>query len=100
MLELQYMEDSEGNELRIMDEIAPRWDQVAIALEVDERFIKILARDCSQNALQACHRMLAHWIDSQSQVNWGFMVDALRRADYKVLAKQVQEARKIAIGTV
>lgn len=101
MLELQMMLDADSNEMRIVDEIAPRWDQVAIALEVDQLVINILTRNFPQNAQQACYKMLWQWLDCQaSQVSWGFLIDALCRADYKVLAKRIEAAKKITIGMV
>ena len=100
MLKLQSMRDVNFEEIRIMDEIAPRWDQVAIALEVDQLQINIITVDCANDALKACHRMLSCWIDSQKDVNWGFLVDALCRADMKVLAERVKGIKNIEIATV
>ena len=100
LLELQSMRDVDFTEIRIMDEIAPRWDQVAIALEVDQLQINIISKDCAHDAQTACRRMLSWWIDSRKKVNWGFLVDALCRADLKVLAERVKGIKKIKIETV
>ena len=91
------MLDADSNEIRIIDEIAPCWGQVAIALEVDELYIKILKRDFSNNARLACYRMLLYWRDSQRIVSWGFLIDALSRADYKLLAKRIEAAKGIVM---
>ena len=100
MLDLQMMEDAHGGMIRIIDEIAWRWDQVAIALEVDQFYINILTRDYPQNSQQACYKMLHYWRENASQVSWGFLVDALRRAEYNALAERIEEVKEIKIKSV
>lgn len=92
------MFDKNSEEIRIIDTIAYKWDQVAVALNVDQPTINILSRNYRQDAWQACFEMVGEWVDSRCNVTWDFLADALCSADFKVLAKKITDWRRTRIN--
>ena len=83
-----------NEEIRIMDHVAHEWDCVATALGLNRDYINTMLRDHARHAKHACYSMFSKWIDSSMEVSWPHLIDALNRADFKVLAKQVIEKCK------
>ena len=95
MFELQSMSDPELEEIRIMDEIASGWEQVAFALKIDEEVIESLRKE-EYDVKSACSQMFSRWISSHgTEVTWEVLTDALHRADYKDLAEKVKKFKKL-----
>lgn len=85
------MRDGNFKEIRTIDEIASGWDQVAIALNVENYTIQNLTRNHPMCA-QACTNMFMKWVDSphHDHVTWERLVVALCRADFKDLAERIR----------
>lgn len=98
MLKLQSMRDKNFREIRTIDEVASSWVQVAVALEMDQHTINNLRCDYAREAVNACYWMFVAWINSpSSNITWECLIDALDRADYKVLATRIDSSRKLHV---
>ena len=94
MLELQFMLGvGSEKEIRVIDHVAHNWEYVAIALGLHQDTINTLSRDHAGNAKQACCNMFSKWIDSCMEISWPHLIDALHRADFKALAKQIEHSK-------
>lgn len=93
MLQLQSMRDKNNKEIRTINYTASRWYHVAVALDFEQCTIGILERNHAGDALQGCYNMFATWVDSRINVTWEVLVDALRRAEFDVLAHNIEAAK-------
>jgi hypothetical protein len=60
--ELQLLKLPNGTELRIMKEVAPEWDDVAVALGFDGARIKAIKMDAHFEQREACLEMFTEWL--------------------------------------
>ena len=81
-----------GEQLRIIYEVSPYWEQVGLALSLDSTFIKILQRNHPCNALSACTEMFQNLVDERKCSTWKELIDGLSRVDMKKLAKDIESA--------
>ena len=97
--QLQVMSDHSGEELRIRDEVAAQWEDLAIALGFEGCNIKCIKRDHSQNARAACQLMLLEWLNGERNlrkpVTWGTLIQSLVDADFKSTAERIAIALQI-----
>ncbi len=91
------MVDEHLQEIRVIETVASRWEYMAVALDMNQSTINTLSRDFAGNALGASLYMFSRWIDSCTNVTWELLVDALNRADYKVLADKIEQSKKVNV---
>ena len=60
--ELQLLKFSDGSELRIIDTVAPKWKQVAIALGFDGPKIETIEMSAHYQTEDACLKMFIDWL--------------------------------------
>ena len=92
---LQSMRDKDDKEIRTIDETAPEWNHVAVALDFAPHTTALLEKNNPGNALQACYNMFATWVDRCIDVTWDALVGALRRAEFRVLAQRIEAAKML-----
>lgn len=90
LLQLQSLQDENGFEVRVIQEIASEWYEVAVALGIKSSAINIISTDCRGHCVRGCTKMMSDWIDSQQEVTWEHLIDALHRAGYDALAKDIK----------
>ena len=92
MLQLLSFRDENGYEVRVIDEIASNWQEVAVALGIKNSTIKIIATDSMGNCRGGCIKMMATWVDSGNDVSWAHLIEALVMADseYNALAEDIR----------
>jgi hypothetical protein len=95
MLQLQSMRGRDGIEIRTIDNTASEWEHVAVALGFEPCTISILKKDNASNSLDGCYNMFATWVNRRHGVTWEALVDALRRADFEVLAHKIEAAKVV-----
>lgn len=87
---LSMRDESSEREVRIIEEVASEWDNVAIGLELKPCTIKTISTDYAGQSVKACKAMMMEWVDSEREVSWDFLMRALDYAGFKVLVKEVK----------
>ena len=91
IFELQLLKSTEfdGNEIRIMEAVAPKWKQVAIALGFNEARIEIIEMGSCYQPEDACLKMFSLWLAGGHNLkspSWEVLIHSLRAANLTELA--------------
>ena len=87
--ELQLLKLPNGTELRIIKEVAPEWDEVAVALGFDGARIKTLKMGAHYQPREACRDMFTEWLDGGHDLQpptWDVLIQSLRAANLMEIA--------------
>ena len=87
--QLQLLKFPDGTELRIMDKVAPKWDEVAIALGFDGAQIETIEIGAYYQPRNACRKMFTGWLAGGHDLKpptWDVLVQSLRAAKLTELA--------------
>ena len=79
--ELQLLKFPDGNELRIMDTVAPKWKEVAIALGFDGPKIETIEMGAHYQPGDACLKMFIDWFFSGHDLAWDSLIESLKAAN-------------------
>ena len=81
--QLQLLKFPDGTELRIMEKVAPKWEEVAIALGFDGARIETIEIGAYCKPRIACRKMFIDWLSGGHDLKrptWGSLVQSLRAA--------------------
>ena len=82
--ELQQLEAADGRTVRIIEEVAEKWKEVAIALRFGSHEMKNLEGDVQHISEYACQEMLIKWLDIREDlrrpITWTTLIQCLREA--------------------
>ena len=80
--------------IRVMDTVAGRWRDLAIALSFDEAALDVFHSDSFGCSEKACFKMLQRWIrgGAAMPVCWGVLLQALRAGNFISLAHELSKA--------
>ena len=83
-----------GGQVRVMDEIAHRWSQVALALGFEHYAISTIRQASFLQPLEGCRMMLGQWLEGgkRSLVTWETLRQALIVTNFVKLADQLGDA--------
>ena len=79
MRDLQLLERADGRKIRVIERVAPNWQDLAIALGFDHYRIRIIDEDCRGRVEEACRTMFMRWLDEEL-CTWDMLIKCLRRA--------------------
>ena len=82
--ELQLLKLPNGTELRILREVAPEWDEVAVALGFDGARIKTIKMGAHYQPKDACREMFTKWLDGGRDLQpptWNVLIQSLNAAN-------------------
>ena len=95
---LQQLEELTGCDskiVRIINGVASKWEELAIALGFDAPAIDCIRRDFSSDCKEACSQMLQKWIKMEytacKPVTWTVLIQCLQDAEFSSLAKDLNE---------
>ena len=95
---LQQLEELTGcgsKTIRIINSVASKWEELAIALDFDAPAIDCIRRDFSSDCREACSQMLQKWIKMEynvcKPVTWTILIQCLQDAEFSTLAKDLNE---------
>ncbi len=96
MRHLQCLRSRGGRVVKPIESIAFRWDEVAIALDIDWCVIKYIRTDAHFQAVPACLEMLHKWLDGEGcqPATWMRFMEALIDAGFTNLAEDLEEVLK------
>ena len=82
--------------MRIVETIAYRWQDVALALRFGGSVIASIKESTFSNVEEGCRRMLDRWLEGQfhEPVTWERLVEALQEANFMELAESLNLHRK------
>ena len=83
LYELQLLKFLDGNEVRIMEKAAPKWDEVAIALGFDGARIEAIEMGTHYQPGNACRKMFTGWLAGGHDLKpptWDVLIQSLRAA--------------------
>ena len=82
--ELQQLEAVDGRTVRVIEEVADKWKEVAIALRFGIHEMKNLEGDVQYVSEYACQEMFIKWLDIREDlrrpVTWTTLIQCLREA--------------------
>lgn len=82
--------------VRVIDAVAPKWEELAIALGFKPYTIQTIQRDHVQDARAACQRMLSMWLEEKEEnlcrpATWLTLVQCLIDAEFSTLAQDLED---------
>ena len=87
--------DHDSKTVRIINCVASKWEELAIALGFDAPAIDCIRRDFSSDCKEACSQMLQKWIKMEYSVckpaTWTVLIQCLQDAEFSTLAKDLSE---------
>ena len=90
------MEGRGQRKVKVIESIESQWEEVAVALGVEEDMIDTIKSTHSQNHLEACRAMLATWLESNAdKVSWPTFIQGLIDAGLPDLADNLDEILKL-----
>ena len=80
--------------IRIIDRVAAKWEEVAIALGFGAPAIDRIKRDNTSDCKAACASTFQKWLDMEcadigESVSWRTLIQALQDAEFSCLADEV-----------
>jgi hypothetical protein len=100
--ELQLLKLPNGTELRIMKEVAPEWDEVAVALGFDGARIKTIKMGAHYQPREACLEMFTEWLDGGHDLQpptWNVLIQSLIAANLSGIADLLSRTIEIVSFT-
>ena len=87
--QLQLLKFPDGTELRIMEKVAPKWDEVAIALGFDGTRIETMEIGAHYQPRNACRKMFNCWLAGSHDLKsptWDVLIQSLSAAKLTEIA--------------
>ena len=92
--ELQHLQATDGRTVRVIEEVAKKWKEVAIALRFGSHEIKSLESDAQHISEHACREMFIKWLnireDLRRPLTWTTLIQCLREAKLVETAKKLE----------
>lgn len=88
---LEYLVAKGGRVLKIVTEVAGRWEKMARSLNFTEGEIEIIQRNHPGDVESACSDVFKRWLERKHRhpVTWQTVVECLREVDLNVVAKDL-----------
>ena len=96
MGELQLLHGKEDRKLRIVDTIASKWEELAIALGFDENVIAYVSKDYAHDSKGATLKILGMWLgeeydDLKGPISWSTLLECLIEIGFSTISDEVRE---------
>jgi hypothetical protein len=84
--------------VRVIDKVAPNWEELAIALGFEHYTIKTVQRNYKSDAREACRHILSMWLEQAEEENlvrpvtWDTLIQCLVTAELSCLAEELKES--------
>ena len=92
--QLQHLKGPTGKAVRIIEVVAPKWEEVAIGLGYRGHVTKTIEKTAHNQPIKASRSMLLQWLDGHKYlrwpVTWATLIEVLRdEADLATLVENV-----------
>ena len=85
----------EGRTVKVIEEVAAKWEQLASALEFSSAVVRTVRRDNNQDCAAACEEVLRRWVGgaegTRQPVSWTTLIECLRDCDFITLARDLED---------
>ena len=91
--QLHELQGKDGKTVRIIDTVAPEWEELAIAMGFPAHMISTIRRDNLRDAKGATLQVLTLWLKGSSSVSvsWAVLLGCLQQADFSNITLDLQE---------
>ena len=91
--QLHELQGKDGKTMRIIDTVAPEWEELAMAMGFPAHVIGTIRRNNLRDAKGATLQILTLWLEGKSSVpvSWESLVDCLYQADFSTVSLDIQE---------
>ena len=91
--QLHELQGKDGKSIRIIDTVAPEWEELAMAMGFPAHVISTIWRNNIRDAKGATLQILTLWLEGKSSVpvSWESLVDCLYQADFSTVSLDIQE---------
>ena len=91
--QLHELQGKDGKSIRIIDTVAPEWEELAMAMGFPAHVIGTIRRNNIRDAKGATLQILTLWLEGKSSVpvSWESLVDCLYQADFSTVSLDIQE---------
>ena len=89
---LEYISNGKKVQLRLIYEISPHWQSVALTLDFSIARIAITEKTHVWNPVEAATDMLTQWMAKDPQHCWAKLINALREVELHVVANDLEQA--------
>ena len=86
-----------GVTVQVINHVAPKWEELAIALGFKHYTIMTVKRDYKSDAREACRQILSMWLKEAEEtlvrpVTWDTLIQCLTNAEFSCLAEELKES--------
>ena len=95
LAQLRRLKTSRGPDIRIIDQVAPKWDTLAIEMDFDQKGDTLAAiRKDFSSVLDCCTETFRLWLDGKGNrqpATWSTLLEILDDCDLGNLAQDIQK---------
>ena len=93
---LQLLKGHNGRRLKVIEEVAPRWEELASALQFDHLVILQVKADYLHREVAACRHIFTMWLEEErdhlrSPVTWETFIQCLTDAEFSHISVELEE---------
>ena len=94
--QLQLLRGHDGRTVKVINEVSPRWEELAITLQFSSSVISYIKTDYPHSGTSACCCIFTTWLDEEQDhlpepVTWATLIQCLTDADFSALAQDIEE---------
>ena len=91
--QLHELQGKDGKTMRIIDTVAPEWEELAMAMGFPALVIGTIRRNNLRDAKGATLQILTLWLEGKSSVpvSWESLVECLHQAEFSNVSLDIQE---------
>ena len=84
--------EANGRQVRLIEKVAGRWEEVATRLHFEPNDISIIKRDCFHQSVECCRNVFTQWLDGKGRkpVTWGVVIKALSEAGFSEVVNDLR----------
>ena len=93
---LEVIQGHGGRKIKVIDSVGSQWEELAKALEMEQKDIDMIKATHGDNDQEACHAMLATWLEGNNgEVSWIVFIQALIDAGLPDLADSLKDVLQL-----
>ena len=99
LCELQMLEFSDGNKVRIMESVAPQWKQMAVALGFSVARIKSIEKGEHYKPDDASFEIFSCWLEGEHDLKpstWDVLIQCLKQANLLDIAEMLSNLQIVS----
>ena len=95
--QLEQLTGSDGSKsVQVINSVAAKWEELAIALGFDAPAIAHIKRDYSTDCREACSQMLQMWLrmecnTASRSISWATLIQCLKDAEFSSIGQELEE---------